>query len=261
MTGRQTEIIALVRQNGFVSVDQLAEQFAVTPQTIRRDVNALCDANLLRRRHGGVENLDPTLNVPYDARRVTRAEAKRRIGAEVANLVPNRASVLIGIGTTLEMVAEALDRHEDLTVVTNNLNAAMRLSTSGSNRVFIPGGMLRLPDRDLLGAETETLFHSYRADFGIFGVGGIEPDGTLVDFDRAEVQAREAIRQSCRQAILVADRSKFGRPAPAHGGSLSDADIIVLDGPPEPDLVRLLDEAQADVRIAADLGIAGGDAL
>jgi DeoR family glycerol-3-phosphate regulon repressor len=119
-----------------------------------------------------------------------------------------------------------------------------------SNRIFVPGGMLRLPDRDLLGAETEALFRAYRADFGIFGVGGIEPDGSLVDFDRAEVQARQAICQSCRQAILVADRSKFGRPAPAHGGRLDDADIVVLDGEPEPPLAALIAATDVELRIA-----------
>lgn len=249
-SSRQTEIIALVQQNGFMSVEALAEQFTVTPQTIRRDVNALCDANLLRRRHGGAAKVDPTVNVSYDARRVAYAEAKRRIGDEVALIVPSRASVALGIGTTPEMVAQALAHHEDLTIVTNNMNAAMQLAANRSNRIFVPGGMLRLPDRDLLGPETEALFRAYRTDFGIFGVGGIEPDGSLVDFERAEVLARQAICQSCRQSILVVDRSKFGRPAPAQGGTLGDADIVVLDGAPEPALAALLEAADVEVRIA-----------
>lgn len=252
ITPRQHDIVALVRQNGFVSIEALAEQFAVTPQTIRRDVNGLSEANLLRRRHGGAEMLDAPLNAPYDARRVTHAEAKTRIAARVAEIVPSRASLLIGIGTTLEMVARALLGHDDLTVVTNNLNVALTLSANRSNRIILPGGALRLPDRDLLGPETDALFRSYRADFGIFGVGGIEPDGSLVDFDRLEVNAREAIRQNCRRSVLAADLSKFGRPAPARGARLGDVDMLVLDGPPPGDTARLVEASNVALCLAGE---------
>ncbi|MDQ0316254.1 DeoR/GlpR family DNA-binding transcription regulator [Amorphus orientalis] len=240
---RQEEIVGHVRDAGFVTVETLAELFGVTPQTIRRDINTLCDANLLRRRHGGAELLDPSVNASYESRRVTRAEAKRRIAAEVARRIPNHASVMIGIGTTPEIVAQALRDHEDLTVVTNNLNVAMALAGTRSNRIFVPGGMLRLPDRDFLGGEVEAFFRSYRADFGIFGVGGIDPDGSLLDFDHAEIQAREAIRESSHTSILVADLTKFGRRAAARGGRVGDADLLVTDAEPQGAFATLLTEA------------------
>jgi DeoR family glycerol-3-phosphate regulon repressor len=233
ISDRQSDIVALIRERGFLTIEALATHFTVTPQTIRRDVNQLCDVNVLRRRHGGAELLLPHANSPYDTRRITNMSAKKRIGEAVAALIPNRVSVLIGIGTTPEQVAIALHGHDDLTVVTNNLNVAMALSVNRSNRVIIPGGKLRLPDRDLLGQEAEELFRSYRADFGIYGVGGIDRDGTLLDFDHAEVAAREAIRESCRQSILVADATKFDRKAPAQGGHIRDADIVVLDKVPD----------------------------
>jgi DeoR family glycerol-3-phosphate regulon repressor len=231
LSQRQADIVALIGEQGFVTVEALAERFLVTPQTIRRDVNALCDMNVLRRRHGGAELLNRDANLSYDTRRITHLAGKQQIAQETARLVPNRSSVLIGIGTTLEQVALALAGHEDLTVVTNNFNAALALSANRSNRIIVPGGTLRLPDRDILGAEAEALFRNYRADFGIYGVGGIDEDGALLDFDRTEVEARTAIHQSSRVSILVADVSKFGRQAPAKGGHLRDADHFVSDLP------------------------------
>jgi DeoR family glycerol-3-phosphate regulon repressor len=196
--------------------------------------------NLLRRRHGGVEPISAAGNIAYDTRQITNIEAKRRIGRLVAGLVPSRASVLIGIGSTPEQVAVAMAGHEDLTVVTNNLNVAMALSQMHSNRILLPGGALRLPDRDLLGPDVERLFRSFRADFGIFGVGGIDHDGTLLDFSTEEVAARLAIQQSCRHGILVADHSKIGRPAPAKGGDLAAIDTVVLDRPPPSPLAAIV---------------------
>ena len=253
ITVRQQEIVELIKSSGFETVERLADQFGVTPQTIRRDINVLCDANFLRRRHGGAELSGiPAVNLPYDSRRIRNLDAKLAIGAEVAKLVPNRASVSFGIGTTPEFVARSLVYHEDLTVVTNNVNVAVALSVNPSNRIIMPGGVMRLPDLDFLGSEVDEMFRSYRVDFGIFGVGGIEPDGTLVDFDRAEVMARTAIVENCRQSVLVADASKFGRPAPASGGMLADADILVLDALPKTGLSPLigLDATSPKLRLA-----------
>ncbi|MFG1420269.1 DeoR/GlpR family DNA-binding transcription regulator [Roseixanthobacter liquoris] len=257
ITSRQQDIVDLARQGGFLSVETLAEHFCVTPQTIRRDINSLCDANLLRRRRGGAEYVEaPRLNLAYDSRRIVHPTAKQTIGAFVAGLIPKGASLSFGIGTTPEFVALAMQGHEDLTVITNNLNVAMALSVTASNRIIIPGGALRLPDRDVLGPHVEEMYRNYRVDFGVFGVGGIEPDGTLVDFDRAEVLARSAMLESCRRSVLVADVSKFGRPAPARGGHLSDIDLLVLDAPPPPAFAPLFHKDGLGARVR----IAGADA-
>ncbi len=237
---RHNEIIALFRLHGFLTMEALAEHFAVTTQTIRRDINALCDADILRRRHGGAELILSARNQPYDMRRINNLEQKTEIGAAVAALIPNSCSVLIGIGTTPEQVALALAKHDHLTVITNNLRAALALSTNQNNQVIVPGGTLRFPNPEILGNDADKLFRNFRADFGIYGVGGVDTDGTLLDFDRMESSSRQALRESCRTQILVTDNSKFGRQAPVRGGHLSDPDILVTDSPLSPALAAML---------------------
>lgn len=233
ISARQRDIIDILRRDSFISIDKLAAHFDVTPQTVRRDVNMLSDANLVRRRHGGVEYAgEPGMNLSYESRQVTNIAAKHAISLHVASLIPDGASILIGIGSTLELVALNLAEHRHLTVITNNMNAAMALGNNTGNRIVIPGGTLRLPDRDVISPEAEAMFNKYKVDFGLFGVGGVEPDGTLTDFDHREVSLRQAIAANCRNSILVADQSKFGRPAPAKGGHLTDPDLIVVDGAP-----------------------------
>lgn len=249
LSARQSEIVDRIRRLGFQSIEALAAQFSVTPQTIRRDVNQLAEVGLLRRRHGGAEMPGPP-NLSYETRRVTNLAAKRRIALAVRALVPDRASLFFGIGTTPEQVALALSDREDLTVITNNLNVALALAGSPTNRIVIAGGSLRLPDRDLLGPEVEALFQAYRADLGIFGVGGIDADGTLLDYDREEVRARQALAANCRTAVLVADLSKLGRSAPARGGSLEDVDLLVVDRPPPEPFRSRIEEAGVRLHVA-----------
>src|SRR5919199_978323 len=81
------------------------------------------------------------------ARRFVAAEEKRAIGAAAAELIPNGSSLFINIGTTTEEVANALRSHEDLLVITNNLNVAMALYRHPRIEVVVAGGALRRADR------------------------------------------------------------------------------------------------------------------
>jgi len=240
LSARQEKIVALFRQHGSISVDSLASHFAVTSQTIRRDINALCDANVLRRHHGGAKLAAPGLNQPYEVRRVGNLEGKVRIGTAAGQLIPDGSSVLIGIGTTPEQVAVALIKHERLTIITNNLRAALALSMQPSHRIIVPGGQLRSPNPEILGVEADQLFRNHRADFGVYGVGGIDDDGTLLDYDRHEAASREALRDSCRSRILVVDASKFSRKPSVRGGHLTDQDILITDAEPPPQFDDML---------------------
>src|SRR5690554_3246130 len=76
---RQDLIIELIQQNGFVTTEQLVDQFKVTPQTIRRDLNELAKENKLRRHHGGAGIDSSTMNTSYHARKIMDLEAKERI--------------------------------------------------------------------------------------------------------------------------------------------------------------------------------------
>ena len=126
----------------------------------------------------------------------------------------------------------------------------MVLSNEVSNRIILPGGELRLPDRDILGNEVLEFFGNYRAEFAVFGVAGIALDGGLLDFHATEVRARQKIRANAQQSILVADWSKFGRPAPALGDHLTDIDRVILDRLPGPEFEPLIGEVDDRLLLA-----------
>src|SRR5210317_1994633 len=226
---RRESIAALVLEQGAVTVGSLAERFDVSMQTIRRDVDALCEGDMLHRVHGRIELSEEFLNTPFDQRAGTNLLGKRAIGEAAADLIPDGSTVFISIGSTPLSVAKALRRRKGLTVITNNLSAAMALSDELSNRIILPGGEVRLPDRDILGEEVLEFFGRYRADFGIFGVAGVDEDGSLLEFHSAEVRARECIRENSKVSMLVLDRTKFGRMAPAVGENINDMDHVILD--------------------------------
>lgn len=226
---RREAISALVLEQGAVTVGSLAERFDVSMQTIRRDVDTLCEGDMLHRVHGRIELSEEFLNTPFDQRAGTNLLGKRAIGEAAAHLIPDGSTVFISIGSTPLSVAQAMCSRSNLTIITNNMSAAMVLSEEVSNRIILPGGELRLPDRDILGDDVLEFFGRYRADFGVFGVAGIAEDGALLDFHSTEVRARQKIRANSNTSLLVVDQSKFGRPAPALGDNIADMDVTIID--------------------------------
>ncbi|HEX5077601.1 MAG TPA: DeoR family transcriptional regulator [Geminicoccaceae bacterium] len=251
---RRRAIVALVQRQGFAPIDALAEQFSVTPQTIRRDINELSAAGTLQRFHGGAGLPSSVENLAYPARQVLCLEEKRRIAGLAARHVPDHASLFVNIGTTTEEVAKALLQHQGLSVVTNNLNVASILAGKPDFRVIVAGGLVRSRDRGLVGEATLDLIRQFRVDIGIIGISGIDLDGTLLDFDYREVRAAQAIIENSRRVYLTADHSKFGRNAMVRLGDIRQIHALFTDRPPPPPLARRLREAGVAVHVAGPEG-------
>lgn len=229
LSGRQTEILEIAKAEGRVLVEELAQRFSVTPQTIRKDLNDLCDSRVLSRVHGGAIFPGGTENVKYEARRSIAAPEKQAIGRAAAGLIPSNTSLFINIGTTTEAVGEALLGHHELMVITNNINVANKLRIFPSIEVVIAGGVVRGSDGGIVGEAAVDFIKQFKVDYAVIGTSAIDADGALLDFDFREVKVAQAIIANARHVILVADSTKFERTAPVRIGHLSQVHTFVTD--------------------------------
>ncbi|RMF12953.1 MAG: DeoR/GlpR family transcriptional regulator [Gammaproteobacteria bacterium] len=240
---RHDQIVALVRERGFVSIDELARHFGVTPQTIRRDINTLDTEQRVKRYHGGAALPPSTSNTAYTERKISLLGEKQRIAEAIARRIPNQSSLFINIGTTTETIAQALLRHEGLTIITNNLHVASILSTKEDFTVIIAGGRVRTKDGGIIGEATVDFVRQFKCDYAIIGISGIDEDGDLLDFDYQEVRVAQAIIESSRKVFVAADHTKFGRKAVIRLGPVSAATHIFTDRLPSSDMVAILEHA------------------
>jgi DeoR family glycerol-3-phosphate regulon repressor len=247
---RQRSLLDAVRLKGTISVEELAVQLEVTPQTVRRDVKLMEEAHLLARYHGGVGSPSSVRNIDYSQRQVLGSEAKQRIASAVAAQVPNGCSLLINIGTTTEAVARALACHKGLHVVTNNLNVAAILADNADCEVIVAGGVVRARDRGIVGEATIDFIRQFKVDIGIIGISSIDEDGTLRDFDAREVKVAQAIIEQSREVWLVADHDKFGRKALVRMAELTQIDVLFTDAPPPAAFKRVLQQAKVRLVVA-----------
>ena len=228
---RQSDILNIARQDGRVMVDDLALQFGVTVQTIRRDLSELAELGKLDRVHGGAVIRSGVSNIGYEDRRALNAEAKSHIASACARDIPDGASVFMNIGTSTEAVARQLVNHKDLMVVTNNMNVANILAENADCEIVVAGGVLRRSDGGLVGNLTVSTIRQFKFDYAVIGCSALDADGDLLDFDFQEVQVSQTILSQTRRTFLVADQSKFQRAAPARIASLAEVDTFYTDQP------------------------------
>lgn len=239
---RQNEILNIVRSEGRVVVDELAQRFDVTLQTIRRDLTDLADMGHIDRVHGGAVIRTGATNLGYEQRRRMNQQAKAAIATACAAAIPENCSLIMNLGTTTEAVAQELLAHSNITVVTNNMNVANTLAANPGCEIMVAGGALRRTDGGLVGELTTQFFEQFKVDIAVIGASALDQDGDILDYDLAEVRVSKAIIRQARKVFLVCDASKLDRSAPARLASLAEIDTLFTDQPLPPELARRCSE-------------------
>ena len=247
---RRAQIVALVTQRGFATIELLARQVGVTLQTVRRDLGQLSEEGKVSRFHGGAGLPSSVENIDYSTRKILYLNEKKRIAQLVARHIPAHSSLFINIGTTTEAVARQLLGHEGLRFITNNLNVALLLASKPEFNVVVAGGTVRSRDGGIVGQSANDLIDQFRVDIAVIGISGIDLDGTLLDYDYDEVRATQSIINSAEQVFLVADHSKFGRRPIVRAGCITEVTALFTDQPPPQQITDLMQAHDRKICVA-----------
>ncbi|CAH1689041.1 Glycerol-3-phosphate regulon repressor [Hyphomicrobiales bacterium] len=247
---RQQSLVQMARERGYVRVDELVEWLGVTHQTVRRDINYLCEHGILSRFHGGAAFRSSVTNLPYEARRDSMADEKVAIAKAVAAEIPDHSSIFIDIGTTAEAFAAELLEKNGLKIVTNNLNVVNILAKKDDFELVVCGGTVRNRDLAIVGETTREFIDRFRLDYAILGVVAIAADGSVLDFSLDDAPFTQAVIGCSRVCFVLADHTKFGRHAMAKVAHLSQVAALYTDVLPNGDWASQLADAGVTIRVA-----------
>ena len=229
---RQQAIALQVMSTGRASVAELAQAYAVTTETVRRDLAVLDRAGILRRVHGGV--------VPARALRVvepgfmeresTRADYKDAIARAALEFLPrNGGSLLLDAGTTTGRVAALLSADRDLIVVTNALPIAARLCLNPSIRLQLLGGRVRGLTQAAVGEPALRALDALRVDVAFIGTNGMSVAHGLSTPDSEEAAIKRAMVRCAHYVVVLADSSKFDRDYLMSFAPIDHVDVLITD--------------------------------
>ena len=248
---RRRQIHAWVQRNGAANVAQLAQNLNVGANTIRRDLAQLAEEGKLIRSHGGaVVNDPPSTRLPYTQVCHEHAEQKEQIAQAALHLLPEKGSVFLADGTTVQAFAMRIPANASLHVVTNSIKIATRLITETSVTVELLGGRVRpellATDCSLAAEVLEMLFW----DVAFVGAAALDVTYGITERDAPEAARQRKFLDRATRMVVLCDSSKLGRCSYARVGPLSLVDTVVTDFGADPDVVRAIRDTGVAVIIA-----------
>ena len=229
---RFRQVLELLEEREFMTVQELSQALAASMPTVRRDLTELAAQNRLIRSHGGAMRINDKSDIalPLDFRRSINAREKAAIAKAAARFIRNDSVIFLDASSTAAYLFGYLQEFRNLIVVTNSLMAAIRLRNMGI-RTYCLGGEVTLNSGAVGGQLAMESAACFNIDVMFFSSLGINDSGIIVDPSESENDLRRHMLSRAETAVFLCDKSKFGKSAAFNLAPLSDVDILVTDGP------------------------------
>ncbi len=245
---RQHRIKALLAQEGYVGVTDIASRLGVSAMSVRRDLEALEQAGELVRSRGAAMPTpakgDPH-ELRYEARRRSAAAAKEAIAAQALQLVPQEAALALDVGSTVLALARALAKGGRARVFTNHLRVASALA-GDRHGVYMPGGLVRAHEMSVCGAQAVAQVREHWFDLCFLGASGLCAEGGF-DHSHEDSEVKRAYIERSEHVVLLCDATKFDRRSTVKFCTLDQIDQLVCDELPAAGLAAALRDAGVTV--------------
>ena len=226
---RRRLLLDRITRQGFATLDELVKSLGVSESTVRRDLESLDLAGLVKRTHGGAVFAPSEVRAmpAFDERVSSATLEKRAIGQAAASLIDDGDTVLLDGGTTTLEVARAL-LGRPVQIVTNSLPIAQLTASSKEIDLILIGGYVYPRTGVALGPLAIAMMQGIRVRKAILGAGGIVAEG-VYNSNLLLVETERQMMACGQDVMIVADHTKFGRLSLAFLCGLSAIRDLVVD--------------------------------
>lgn len=249
-TERQSRILGELRASPAIRISELAAAFAVSTETIRRDLDELSQQGMLSRTYGGAAarpfGTEPSLSERYKE----FVEERERVGALAARAIKPGQVLMIDAGSTNVHFARRVSAElRDLTVITNSFGVASVLSTNDSISVVLCPGRYNAREGSVFGSDAENFLQRFNANIAVVSCSGLTADGPN-DVDSHAAGIKRAMLARAEANMLLVDHSKFDLLTLENVCQLDKIKLIIADRAPAGDLARAIKRAGVAAEIA-----------
>lgn len=228
ITDRRKEIINILKDREYVTVDEFSKVLGVSTVTIRTDLSALESEGSLIRTHGGAMKSEKKSKQRFISNTMSENELeKKEIALKASSLIKDGSTIIIDSGSTTIHLAENL-KDKKITVVTNNILAQDILKNEESVNLIVLGGTLRRASMGTIGPIANNAVKSMNVDIFFLGAAAYNQE-IISSYDVIEVELKKNMIHSADKVVLLADSSKYGKKAFSTISSWDLIDTFITD--------------------------------
>ncbi len=248
---RRNQILTILKQKGYCSVDYLAKKIYVSVPTIRRDLSQLEKDGLIKRMHGGASYLSgKTPLLPFELRSKSMFEEKLRIGEAAARLINEYDSIFLDSSSTCLCLAKSMDQSKKINVLTNSIVIATTLADAKNINVELTGGQFDSLSLSLHGKETEAYIQTRYAKYCFLTVNSIDSNFGMSHPNEHDIPVKKAFARNAEKAVLLVDSSRMNRKDYYKVFDFTDIDILITDKNMDETMMKMCEENKIQVIIA-----------
>lgn len=248
---RHERILNKLKESGKVTVQKLSSELSVSEVTIRKDLRALEDKNLLFRTHGGATRSNPyTSDRHVEVKVKIKAEEKEAIAREAVKLIGENDSIILASGTTILALAQIIQPNRRLNIITSAINVSLELSGKEYVEISQLGGQLRSSSNSVVGPYAEQFLNDITCGVLFLGADGIDLDFGLTTTNLMEASLNQKFIDVAQYTVILADSSKFGKRGFSRICTLDEVQHIITDEGISDEIVQKLEERGVRVTIS-----------
>ncbi len=231
---RRRKIISRLNSSGKVIVNELAKEFDVTEETIRRDLDKLDKEGIASKTYGGaVSKSVSALDLPYNVRENVNVEQKERIAEKLSQVIRDGEHIMVDSSSTALYLIKKLKDKKDLTIITNSVKVLLELADKPDWTVLSTGGMLKKGALSLGGSSAEKMINSYHVDTVVISCKGLDMSFGVTDSNENDCRMKQAMLECAARKILALDSEKIDKKSFIRICAPTDIDMIVTDSEPD----------------------------
>lgn len=248
---RRNAILAKLSIEGKVVVSDLAAEYEVTEETIRRDLDKLDREGFARKTYGGaVKNESFNIDLPFQVRKQSNVESKQKIAAVIGSMIKDGDYIMLDSSTTaLYVIKNILDRKK-ITLITNSVEILIELCNKPDWTIISTGGTLKEGSLSLLGYQAERMVESYHVDIAVCSCKGIDISAGVTDSNERDSQIKKAFFASAKKKILMVDSSKFNKTSFVKICDIKDVDVIATNEEPGENWKNIIEQQGVELVVA-----------
>lgn len=239
-----------IMEHDLVSMEELRGVFGISMNTVRLDVTELVNKGVIRKVYGGVCSNQKGNLIPFEERQARNIQGKIAAGKAAAKLVKDGDIIYIDSGTTTMYVIDYLGEANNVTVLTNNLNAINRAVPMGSVNVISLPGTLERKTNSFVSADTVRTLEKYNIKKAFMASSGISESGMVTNASPLEYEIKKAAIENSDEIYLLIDSSKYGKSAMLTYANISEMSKVIVDDNAEEGLLALCERKNVEVILA-----------
>ncbi|MBR5319165.1 MAG: DeoR/GlpR transcriptional regulator [Peptococcaceae bacterium] len=254
---RIEEVEAYIRQVGSVSIQDLCDEFHVSINTIRRDIDTLVQSGRVKKVYGGVIALgqsEEDASAPqtrelmdFEVRNREYRDEKKEIARRAAEFVNHGDTIFLDSGSTTLQMIPYLAEKKNITVVTYSIPALAELAKYPQIRAVALPGVVLGRTASLVGSSTCQALQQFNCSKAFMGCTGLSLTRQLTNATFEEFGVKQTALRQSKSHYLLADHEKFGHAALMTYGNISDMDYVITNEEPEQEYLEYFKEHRVEL--------------